>query len=148
MSNAPTTHRLEAAAIAAARILLSGLFLYEAWFKLTHYAQAVGYAETFGIPAAMLPLALMIEAGGGLLVLAGLKTRIAALALTLFCISTAILFHSKLSDGGEVLHFGKDLGLAGGFLLLVVSGAGSWSLDARRLGKQAVKHCQSAPTLP
>ena len=130
MSNAPMTLRFEVAAIAVARILLSGLFLYEAWFKLTHYAQAVGYAETFGIPAAVLPLALIVEAGGGLLVLIGLQIRIAALALAAFCISTAVLFHLKLSDGGEVLHFGKDLGLAGGFLLLAAFGAGAFSIDA------------------
>ncbi len=132
MNNAPTTLRFEAAAIAVARILLSGLFLYEAWFKLTHYAQAVGYAETFGISAAALPLALIVEAGGGLFVLIGFQIRIAALALAGFCISTAVLFHLKLSDGGEVLHFGKDLGLAGGFLLLAVHGAGQWSIDALR----------------
>ena len=125
------THRFEAAAIAVARILLSGLFLYEAWFKLTHYTLAVGYAETFGLPAAALPLALIVEAGGGLLVLIGFEIRIAALALAAFCVSTAVLFHLKLSDGGEVLHFGKDLGLAGGFLLLAIFGAGTFSMDAR-----------------
>lgn len=131
------TQCFETAAIAVARILLSGLFLYEAWFKLTHYAQAVGYAETFGIPAAALPLALIVEAGGGLLILIGLQVRIAALALAAFCISTAVLFHLKLSDGGEVLHFGKDLGLAGGFLLLAAFGAGAFSIDALRARSNA-----------
>lgn len=115
-----------------ARILLSGLFLYEAWFKLTHYAQAIGYAEKFGVPAAALPLALLIETVGGLQIVIGFSTRLAALALAAFCLSTAFLFHTRLTDGNEVLHFGKDLGLAGGFLLLAINGAGAWSLDARR----------------
>lgn len=132
MSNTPMIHRFEAATVAVARILLSGLFLYEAWFKLANYAQAVGYAKAFGLPAEALPLALLIEASGGLLVLAGLQTRLAALMLAAFCTATALLFHTRLSDGGEVLHFGKDLGLAGGFLLLAINGAGAWSIDRLR----------------
>lgn len=132
MKDAPMTELATNIAAVLARMLLSGLFLYEAWFKLSHYAQAISYAEKFGVPAAALPLALIVEMAGGALIVVGFATRLAALALAAFCLSTAFLFHTRLTDGNEVLHFGKDLGLAGGFLLLAINGAGAWSLDAWR----------------
>jgi putative oxidoreductase len=44
---------------------------------------------------------------------------------------TALTFHRNLVDLTELIQFGKDFGLAGGFLLLAAGGAGDWSLDAR-----------------
>jgi putative oxidoreductase len=41
----------------------------------------------------------------------------------------AVLFHWQLADGNQLLHFRKDLAIAGGFLVLAVSGPGSWSVD-------------------
>ena len=120
---------MEAAALAG-RLLLAALFLHEAWSKLTAYSAAVAYSEAFGVPGVLLPLAIAVEAAGGLLILLGYWARPAALALAGFCVATAVLFHAKLGNRNELLHFEKDLAIAGGLLVLFARGAGAWALDA------------------
>jgi putative oxidoreductase len=119
----------EAAALAG-RLLLSALFLHEAYAKLTAYSAAVVYSEAFGVPGMLLPFAIAIEVGCGVLILVGLFTRAAALVLAGFCIATAVIFHHKLGARNELMHFEKDLAIAGGLLLLFAHGAGRWALDA------------------
>ena len=120
---------LEPAGLLLGRCLLAALFLHEGWAKLTGYDGAARYAEAFGVPAALLPGALVLELGGGLLLVAGLGTRIAALALAAFCVAAALVFHTRFGDRNQLLHFEKDIALAGGFLILALRGAGAWALD-------------------
>jgi putative oxidoreductase len=77
-----------------------------------------------------MPLAIATEAGCALLILIGYQARAAALLLAGFCIVTAVLFHSKLGNRNELLHFEKDLAIAGGLLVLFARGAGHWAIDA------------------
>ena len=77
----------------------------------------------------LLPLVILTELGGGLLVLFGLKTRWAAIALFGFCLLTALFFHTA-SD--QVIELQKNVAMAGGFLTLARNGPGPWSLDAWR----------------
>jgi putative oxidoreductase len=121
----------EAAALAG-RLLLSALFLHEAWSKFTGYSAAVAYAQAFGVPGLLVPIAIALEAGCGFLILLGYHARAAALLLAGFCLATAVLFHSRLSNRNELLHFEKDLAIAGGLLMVFARGAGGWSLDALR----------------
>jgi putative oxidoreductase len=127
---------LEAAGAWLGRLLLAAIFLHEAWAKLTAYDAAVGYMQAFGLPGWLLPFAIAVELVGGILVIAGLYTRVAALALALFCVATAVLFHNKFGNRNELLHFEKDLAIAGGFLVLAARGGGAWALDALR-GRRA-----------
>ena len=113
-------------------MLLAGIFLHEAWSKLTGYAAAVRYMEAFAVPGELLPLAIALEALGGLMILLGYHTRVTALMLAAFCVVTAIVFHTKLGDRNQLLHFEKDLAIAGGFLVLFAHGGGAWALDALR----------------
>ena len=83
-----------------------------------------------------MPLAITVEVGCGLLIVLGYYTRAAALVLAGFCVATAVVFHSKLGNRNELLHFEKDLAIAGGFLVLFAHGAGAWALDALRSRKQ------------
>ena len=122
--------QLPEAAALAGRLLLSALFLHEAYAKLTAYSAAVAYSETFGVPGALLPFAIAVEVGCGVMILIGFYTHAAALILAVFCVATAVLFHNKLGVRNELLHFEKDLAIAGGLLLLYAHGAGRWALDA------------------
>ena len=122
-------HIVEAAALVG-RFLLAAIFLHEAWSKLTGYAGAVAYMETYGLPGQLLPLAIATELGCGLLIVLGFYTRAAALVLAGFCVATAVLFHINLSDRNQLLHFEKDFAIAGAFLVLFARGSGAWSLDA------------------
>jgi putative oxidoreductase len=114
-----------------ARALLAAIFLLSAFAKLgAGYAGTQAYMEAMGVSAALLPLVIAGELAGGLALLGGLLTRWAALALALFTISAAVLFHSELGDQNQLIHFLKNLAISGGLLLLAGHGAGRWSIDA------------------
>jgi putative oxidoreductase len=121
-----------AAAALAGRLLLAAVFLHEAWSKLTGYSAALTYMQAFGISGQLLPLAIAVELGCGVLILCGYYTRAAALLLAGFCLATAALFHTKFGDRNQLLHFEKDLAIAGGLLVLFAHGGGAWALDAMR----------------
>jgi putative oxidoreductase len=125
---------LQQAAALAGRLLLAAIFLHEAWSKLTGYTGALAYMQAFGVPGQLLPLAIAVELGCGALIVCGYHTRAAALVLAVFCVATAVLFHAKLGDRNQLLHFEKDLAIAGGLLVLAAHGAGAWALDALRGG--------------
>ena len=128
-------HGLDAVTLIG-RMLLAGIFLHEAWSKLTSYDAAVRYMEAFGVPGELLPLAIAIEAGCGLAILIGFHTRAAALMLAAFCVVTAVVFHTKLGDRNQLLHFEKDLAIAGGLLILSVYGGGAWTVDGLRKSRR------------
>src|SRR5882757_6170628 len=123
------SHAMEAAALCG-RLLLATIFLHEAWAKLAGYDAAVAYMKAFGVPGALLPAAIAVELGCGILVVVGYQTRVAALLLAGFCVATAVLFHTRFGDRNQLLHFEKDLAIAGGFLVLFAHGAGAWAIDA------------------
>ena len=117
---------LEPVAALAGRLLLSLIFVVEGWLKVADYSGTQGYMEANGVPGALLPLVILTELGGGLLVAFGLFARWAAFALAVFCLLTALLFHMAPD---QAVHFYKNLALAGGFLMLAAHGPGTWSLD-------------------
>jgi putative oxidoreductase len=114
-----------------ARVLIASLFIVFGYEKVTGYAASVGYMEAYGLPGALLPLAIAAELGGGIAILLGLFSRWAALALAGFCIVTALVFHTAWSgDGGQAqfINFMKNLALAGGLLLLFANGSGKYAI--------------------
>ena len=120
---------VSASGLAIGRLLLAALFLLEGWSKLRGYDAAVAYMKRFGVPRALLPARIALDVGGGLMIAVGWQTRLAAAALAAFCILTAVIFHGNVADRSQILHFEKDLAIAGGFLVLAVAGAGRWSVD-------------------
>ncbi len=112
-----------------ARAMLAYIFIVEGVEKIANYSGVVGYMQTNGVDGRLLPLVILTELGGGLLVLVGLKTRWAAIALFGFCLLTALFFHL---GADQTIQFQKNVAMAGGFLALAVLGPGSWSLDAWR----------------
>jgi putative oxidoreductase len=111
-------------------LLLAGIFLHDASSKVTSYPAALRYMDAFGVPGEFLPLAIALEAGCGLAVLLGYQTRAAALVLAGFCVMTAVVFHTKFGDRNQLLHFEKDLAIAGGFFVLFAHGGSSWTISA------------------
>ena len=121
----------EAAAFVG-RLFIAAIFLHEAWSKLTAYAGALAYMKAFGVPGWLLPFAIAVEGGGALLIVLGWRTRLAAFVLAAFCVATAVLFHARFGDRNQLLHFEKNLAMAGGLLVLLAHGGGTWALDAWR----------------
>lgn len=111
------------------RALLAALFIVFGFEKITGYAGSAQYMEAYGLPGALLPLAIVAELGGGLAILFGVFSRWAALALAGFCVVTALVFHTAWSgDGGQAqfINFMKNLALVGGLLLLAANGPGRY----------------------
>jgi putative oxidoreductase len=114
------------------RLLLSLIFVVSGVGKIGGYAGTQAYMDSMGVPGMLLPLVIILEILGGLAIIVGWQARIAAFLLAGFCLLSAVLFHGNIGDQGEQIQFLKNLGLAGGFLLIVAHGAGAWSLDNRR----------------
>jgi putative oxidoreductase len=116
------------------RLLLSAIFLVSALGKIQAPAGTIGYIAAAGLPFPQIgyALAVLIELVGGLALLVGYRTRIAAGALAIFSLAAAIGFHSNLADMNQFIHFFKNVAIAGGLLQIVAFGAGAFSLDAYR----------------
>ena len=112
------------------RIGLALLFIISGWGKISGYAGTQQYMEAMGVPGALLPLVILLELGGGLAIAAGLFSRWVALALAGFSVVTALVFHANFGDTMQAINFWKNIGMAGGFLLLAAQGAGAFSIDA------------------
>ena len=116
----------------AARLLLALIFIVAGWGKLQDPAGTAGYMSTVGLPAFLVWPTILLELGGGILILIGFQTRIVALLLAGFCVLSGALFHNNFGDQMQAINFLKNLAIAGGFLSLVLNGAGGWSLDNRK----------------
>ena len=123
----------------AARLLMVALFLPAGIGKLTGFAGTVGYISSVGLPLPTLAagVALVVEIGGSLALLAGFGTRIAALVLAAFTLVASFFFHAYWGVPADQafmqqLLFFKNIAVVGGLLAIAANGAGAWSLDARR----------------
>ncbi|NTS33097.1 DoxX family protein [Phyllobacterium sp. BT25] len=126
--------RLQAPLALLARLFLAYIFVVEGWSKISAYSATASYMQTNGVTPGLLPLVILTELGGGLLIAAGFMTRYAALALAGFCLLTALLFHSDFGNIEQVINFNKNIAIAGGFLALMAFGPGAWSIDAMKRG--------------
>ena len=113
------------------RVFISGVFLLSGFNKIGSYDGTMGWMESFGLPGFLLIPAIILEIIAPILIIIGYQTRIAAGALSLFCLATAIIFHTDFSDQMQFIAFMKNLALAGGFLFLVVNGAKGYCLDKK-----------------
>lgn len=117
-----------------ARILMAIIFILAGFGKLTDISGTAQYFAMYNLPATTVAAVVsgLIELVGGLAILVGFKTRIASWVLALFCIATALIAHRDWADMMQLIHFQKNLAMAGGFLALSVAGAGPLSVDGRR----------------
>ena len=124
-------NQLQTISAPVARILISLIFLTSGFSKISGYAATQGYMEAMGVPGALLPLVIAVELLGGLAVILGWHTRVAAFLLAGFSLLSAFLFHANFGDQMQMIMFMKNLALAGGFLMIVSLGAGPYSIDNR-----------------
>lgn len=129
---------MNSATVLVGRILLSAIFILSGFGKLTNISGTAAYLATFHLPAATLVAvgAGLIELLGGLAILIGFQTRIAAWVLALFSIASALIAHMNWADTMQLINFQKNLAISGGFLLLAIYGPGALSIDAIRGAKR------------
>jgi len=116
------------------RILIAAIFLISGIGKIAAPAMTQGYIASVGLPVPLLGylIAVVIEVGGGILLIAGFQTRIVALVMAIFTVATAVLFHNNFADQNMMIHFLKNISMAGGLLQVSAFGPGAISLDGRR----------------
>jgi putative oxidoreductase len=122
---------LQSLAAPAGRILISLIFVTSGVNKIANYTGTQAYMESMGIPGALLSLVIAVEILGGLAIILGWHTRVAAFLLAGFSLLSAMIFHANVGDQMQMIMFMKNLALAGGFLMIVSHGAGPYSIDNR-----------------
>jgi putative oxidoreductase len=117
--------------LTAARLLMSSLFIWEGVVQLRNPGAVAKYFASVHVPMPDLAIwaSIAIHFLGGLGILVGFKTRWAAALLVLLCLGTAFGVHLPVGDAPNMLHFYKNLVMAGGFLYVMAFGAGAISID-------------------
>nr|WP_315248401.1 DoxX family protein [uncultured Duganella sp.] len=103
------------------RVLLATIFVFSGIGKVMAPEATIGYIASSGLPFATLAFAgaVAVELGGGLALAFGFKTRIVAAVLAAFSVVTALAFHNNFGDQNQLIHFLKNLAMAGGLLQVV-----------------------------
>jgi putative oxidoreductase len=116
------------------RVLIGAPFILSGLGKLAAHDATVGYIGSVGLPLPQVGwlIAVVMELGGGALLIAGYRARAVALVVALFVLATAIFFHRNFADQNQMIHFLKNIMLVGGLLQIVYFGAGPMSMDASR----------------
>jgi putative oxidoreductase len=122
----------------AGRLLLAWIFVHEGVFLAANFDAASAGMTKIGVPALALIPTIALQLVAGIAIAVGWHARLGAAALGLFCLATAILFHTNFANRNEVLHFEKDLAIAGGMFVLMLRGAGGYSVDAH--ARQKARH--------
>ncbi len=116
------------------RLLLASLFLLSGFGKIADPAGTMGYISSVGLPFPHLTyaIALAVEIAGGLALVVGFQTRAVALVVAVYSVVAAVAFHRNFADLNQMVHFLKNIAIAGGLLQVIAFGAGALSIDARR----------------
>lgn len=133
---APTS--VSDAAALVGRILLALIFITSGWGKIGGFEGTVAYIASKGLPLPQLGaiVAIVVELGGGILLAIGYKARWAALAIGIFTLAAAIIFHNywaveAAQKMGQQINFWKNVAITGGMLMVFAFGPGRYSLDKR-----------------
>ena len=114
------------------RLLIGLPFAMSGLGKLAAYGKTTAMIAAAGLPVPPLAyaVAVALELGGGVLLVAGYKVRPIAAALAVFCIAAGVSFHSNFADQNQMIHFLKNVMMAGGLLQIAAFGAGAICLDS------------------
>ena len=125
----------------AGRLLIGLPFAMSGFGKLSAAGPTRQMIAAAGLPFPLLALAvaIIVELGGGLALVAGLGTRFVAAALAVFSIAAALSFHTNFADQNQLIHFLKDVMITGGLLQIVAFGDGAMSIDNRSPGRRIGK---------
>ena len=121
----------------AARLLLATLFLIFGWRKLRDFSGTVSQMAQLGVPTPVLAAAIatFMELPVAFAVAVGAFTRLSAALMFFYTLGTALIGHRYWTITGpdrvdSMDGFYKNFSIMGGFLLLHITGAGRYSIDA------------------
>ena len=111
------------------RIMLAFIFIMAGANKIFTYTATQAYMDSMGVPGVLLPLVITTELLGGLAIILGWHTRLAAFLLAGFSLLAAVFFHADFGDQTQMILFMKNVAMAVGFMILAHHGAGAFALD-------------------
>lgn len=111
------------------RIGFAAFFIPSGIGKITGYAGTAAYMAAHGVPAWLLPVVIFVEIVGGVLLLTGWYTRVAAFLLGGFAAIAVLVFWLHPTDPVGQIVRSAEFAVAGGLWVLAAHGAGGWSLD-------------------
>jgi putative oxidoreductase len=113
------------------RIFIAVLFLVSGLGKLAAPAATQAYISGMGLPAPVLAYfgSMAVELIGSVLLIIGFQVRAVGAGMAVFTLLTAVLFHRNFADQNQMVHFLKDIAIAGGLLQVAAFGAGRFALD-------------------
>ena len=116
------------------RLLIGLPFVMSGLGKLAAYGTTTAMIAAAGLPVPPLAfaVAVLVELGGGVLLILGYQVRPIAIAQAIFTIAAAVSFHNNFADQNQMIHFLKNVMMAGGLLQIAAFGAGALSIDNRR----------------
>ena len=103
---------------AAARLLISMLFLTSGIGKLGAIEPTQKYMEAYGVPGYLVYPAAALEIGSGVMLVIGMQLHWLGQILAGWCMLTAMIFHTDFSDQNQKINFLKNMAMTGGFLVL------------------------------
>jgi putative oxidoreductase len=128
----------------AGRILIALIFVLSGFGKITGFEGTVGYIVSKELPLPQLAAigAIIVELGGGILLVVGWKARCAAAAMFVFTALAALIFHDFWAvpadqAQNQMVHFMKNISILGGLLYVIVHGSGPLSVDGDEPGRGA-----------
>jgi putative oxidoreductase len=118
------------------RVCLSFVFLWSGFTKARDPAAGRAEVAALGLPhpGLFLLMTVMCQIGGGLMVLLGFWARLGALGLLGFTVLATLLAHASWKSTGEnrqqqLTTTFEHVAIVGGFVLVVIHGAGALSID-------------------
>ena len=99
-------------------IMLVSVFFVNGVTKTLNFDQTIDWVESFNFPSEIVYVGILIELVAPLMILINFYRKIAIYILILFCIMSAFMFHSDISNPIQLTQFLKNVGLAAGFYFL------------------------------
>ncbi len=134
----PAKNFLQDSVLLLGRVSISLLFIIAGFEKIINFSDAAAFITSQGLPYSSILafVAIILELGGGIMVLVGWKARIGGIMLFILAIPACWVLHSLWSVApATVPNFFQntlnEIALIGGLLYIIGCGAGSFSFDGR-----------------
>jgi len=140
MKHTPTQNR-PSAVPALGRVMMAIIFLFSGIGKVIDPGHTIEEIRAVGLPFAHLGLAIAIGLGlgGGAMLALGIRTRMVAIVLAVYCVVAGLIFHSPTGGIPQLVHLIKNFAIAGGLLQVAAFGAGSYAFDNLRGERKSLR---------
>lgn len=133
-------HDSPSAIPALGRIMMAIIFLFSGIEKVLDPGHTIEAIRSVGLPFAHLGLAIavLLGLGGGAMLLLGIRTRMVAIVLAVYCLVAGIIFHNPFGGIAQAIQLVKNIAISGGLLQVAAFGAGRYAVDRMPDGRETI----------